>query len=161
NIEWKLTGSGTSGILEATLIPDGFIFEEYYQVGQLVTLNQLIYVASVTTQRFVQIGDLGVYNSRDVDLLNEPDDLGESTSLEYEITSVTSNTITVTIPLVSSAEVVAAWAAMTNYVPISRAFQISSVSGYLEYTEDNYIPQGMWYREYLDMGFTTYELVDV
>src|SRR5690606_26189874 len=66
-----------------------------------------------------------------------------------------------TIPLVSSAEVVAAWAAMTNYVPISRAFQISSVSGYLEYTEDNYIPQGMWYREYLDMGFTTYELVDV
>src|SRR5690606_3357496 len=76
-------------------------------------------------------------------------------------TSVTSNTITVTIPLVSSAEVVAAWAAMTNYVPISRAFQISSVSGYLEYTEDNYIPQGMWYREYLDMGFTTYELVDV
>src|SRR5690606_6673554 len=39
--------------------------------------------------------------------------------------------------------------------------QISSVSGYLEYTEDNYIPQGMWYREYLDMGFTTYELVDV
>lgn len=160
NITWKLTGSGASGILEATFIPEGFNFTEYYQVGQSVTLNQLIYVGSVATQRFVQIGDLGIYNSRDVDLLNEPVDLGVASTLEYEVTSVTSNTITVTIPLSAPTEVVNAWAVMTNYQTIKSAFRITAVSGYEEYTEDNFLSFGEWYREYTELGLLTYELVN-
>lgn len=161
NIKWELTGSGASGLLKATSIPDGFEFTEFYQVGQTITLNQMIYVASFVTQRFVQIGDLGIYNSREVDMLDTPVDLGVNNTLLYEVTNVTTDTLTVTIPVSAPVDVVNAWAAMTNYKPVTTAYNVTDALGYDEYTKDTFLLSGEWYREYTESSILMYELISI
>lgn len=161
NIKWELTGSGASGLLKATSIPDGFEFTEFYQVGQTITLNQMIYVVSFATQRFVQIGDLGIYNSREVDMLDTPVDLGVNNTLLYEVTNVTTDTLTVTIPVSAPVDVINAWAAMVNYKPVTTVYNVTDALGYNEYTRDNFLLSGEWYREYTESSVLTYELISV
>ncbi|MCP4984689.1 MAG: hypothetical protein GY928_01110 [Colwellia sp.] len=143
NLKWELTGSGLSGLLKAVVIPDDFNFTEYFEVGDSISLAGInyfeydtlvtLYDSSTTAYQFVTYKD--------------PVDLGDDEALNYLITNVTTDTITVTIPLSASTEVTDAWAAMTDYpVPeISYRALNNSVTSF--YTFDNTITIGIWYEE--------------
>ena len=142
NLKWKLTGSGTDGIMVATTIPDGFDFEDYYVVGDTVSLNGLNYF------EFDQ--DVTLYEDIDLRLFqtyHDPIDLGEGETLEYLITAVTSNSITVTIPVGASSEVLASWVAMTDYEVPTVSYRALNTSTTDFYTFDNSITIGNWFED--------------
>ncbi len=108
---WQLSGNLYVGTLVATIIPDEFNFQGYYNVGDEISLKNLYWLE--------YYGDETLYNSAgvptDYPAYLPPVDLGEDEMLVYEITAVTSNTLTVIIPANVSTEVYDAWQAMTNH----------------------------------------------
>jgi hypothetical protein len=139
-IKWQITGTATSATLTATSIPDGFKFSEYYTVGQLLTLSGVIYAADDGTVTLYEYGgDNSYYNSKVYSKLTNPVDLGEGGTIQYEVTAVTSDSITVDIPTDASTEVKDALAAMTNYVPVESAYLLTSSSGLNVYSDDRYV----------------------
>lgn len=112
-LEWQLTGSGANGIMTAGFIPEGFEFTEYYKVGESIKLNEFYYMKST--------GSILLYNKYDTTMstgfstFEPPVDLGEDGTLEYEILTVTSDTLTLKIPTSATAAVVTAWSEMSSY----------------------------------------------
>jgi hypothetical protein len=148
SLQWLISGVGSVGTLKATFIPDDFDFENYYSIGQEITMSQLVYFENDVNARFAQISETGnVYNARNVQMLTNPVDIGVNKSLFYTVTNVTSDTLTLDIPVTSPVDVLNAWASMTNYVPKSLVFNVKDNTGYDKYTLDSYIPQGEWFRE--------------
>lgn len=121
-LEWKLTGnSPTEGLMEAITIPTEFNFEEYYNVGDIVLLEGINYFeADGTTDLYYDLS--GNATSAQFDVYKTPVDISDNGNVEYEITGVTSNTITVIIPNTVSQDITNAWAAMTAYVVINESF---------------------------------------
>ena len=147
-LKWKLTGnSATEGLMEAILIPDSFDFEEYYTVGDIVVLKDINYLKpkSITTVTLYYSGGTQQFNAYDL-----PIDLGESESLLYEITVVTSDTITVKIPNGVSQDVADSWAAMSNYTTPELSYFVFNFSNISFYTDQSSIedrPAGDWYED--------------
>lgn len=151
DLRWKLTGSGLDGIMTATFIPEGFVFTDYYQINDAISLKDLNY--------FEFDANVTIYNSSGSKLFgayHDPVDLGENETLEYFITAVTSNSITVTIPLGASAPVVAAWAAMSNFDMQLIAYRAVNLSATSFYAFDNSLVVGEWFEDaLLTIGITT------
>lgn len=114
-ITWSATGSGANGLLSADTLPDGFLLTDNYSVGDKVKLFEMNYLkpdgSSITLTR-----EFTTPSSTVSFLTYEPPvDLGEDGELEYEILNVTSDTLTLKIPLDASPEVVTAWGEMNAY----------------------------------------------
>lgn len=146
NLKWKLTGSGSNGIMEATTIPEGFDFTGYYKVGDMLSLVGLNYFKSTASVQLYRGAA-----SLNFDAYETPVDLGESRGLEYEILTVTVDTITAKIPLTASVAVTDAWAAMTNYNIPEFSYFASNLSATAFYTFNNSIEIGDWFE---DAGMT-------
>lgn len=141
-IVWKLTGSGASGIISATTLPDGFLLTEHYSVGQELILSGLNYFqpnGTVTLYRQPGVTQI-------VDSLMAPVDLGVGGTLEYVVTSVSDTEITVTVPLSASTEVIDAWAAMTNYSLLTSVYHVTS-SEVDFYTTDGSMASSGWFSD--------------
>jgi hypothetical protein len=148
DIEWELTGSspvtGPEGLMMATTIPDEFDFEDQYNVGDLITLTGLNYFADIPNEiLYVE----GVSGSLSVNAFDEPVDLGDNSSLQYEITAVTSNSITVDIPASASTAISNAWSAMTGYNPPSIMYLMFNLSSTSFYTDDTSVPTHTWFQD--------------
>lgn len=159
NIKWELTGSGASGLLKATSIPNGFEFIEFYQVGQVITLDRMFW--------FEPSGSVFLYSepnnsvtADEFETITEPVDLGVNNTLLYEITNVTSDTITVTIPVSAPPNVVAAWAAMTNFKVVDVTFKLVSLGSLYAFTLSKYINYSPYYEKItVDDVDTYYEVI--
>lgn len=121
-IVWKLTGSGASGIITPTSLPDGFLLVEHYAVGQELILSGMNYFEPDGTQTLYRPPSVSI----DVTKLLSPVDIGVSGTLGYIVTDVTDTTITVTIPVSAPTDVVSAWAAMVDYTPLQSTYHVVS-----------------------------------
>lgn len=160
-IKWSLTGSGTSGILEAISIPDGFEFTEFYQVGQVVDLSQMVaYSTGGTITLYTYDYNNSYYNSYVTETITNPVNLGQG--VQYEITNVTSNTITVEIPSSASPEIIAAWASLSNFIPPDNITKVLSFGLLYAYTLDKYLNYSQYYERQVDSeGSSSYYPVTV
>lgn len=140
DLKWRLSGLGSTGTMKAVFIPVGFDFQDYYQVGDTVFLADINYFNYDEIEKlyseFTQ-GDFLIYDP--------PVDLGVSETLAYVITSVSVDTLTITIPLSSPLDVLTAWSLMTNYdVPEISYLATNDPSPELNILMSN-IAIGEWY----------------
>lgn len=135
-IVWELSGgAGSTAIMTAISIPEDFDFQDFYNTGELIVLNDMLYYPSNGTVTLDIKNDTG---SETFNAYDSPVDLGFSGTLEYEIINVTTNTLTLTIPFDAPASVFNAWAAMTDYtVPLKLARVIAGIA------LDTYIIEGV------------------
>lgn len=113
SIIWELSGgSGSTAIMVATSIPEDFDFQNFYKVGDLIALNDMFYYAPNGTVTLDIKNDTG---SETFNVYDSPIDLGLAGSLDYEILTVNSDTITLAIPFDATTPVFNAWAAMDDY----------------------------------------------
>lgn len=112
-IKWKATASTTVATLTATSLPEGYLLTESYAVGDLIKVRKLYHS--------VQYGTRQLYLNTDgapstvIPLFTNPVDLSEGGTLDYEVTGVTSTTLTLAIPSGATTTVKNAWDAMTDY----------------------------------------------
>lgn len=143
NLKWELTGtSPTVGTMVAIEIPDGFDFQDYYNVGDMINMSGINY--------FADRSDVPLFNTAgeyQFNAFESPVDLGEANALEYEILTVTSNTITVDIPVSASTAVKDAWAAMSSYTIPEYMFHAFNNSLTDFYTLNNGINVGDWFED--------------
>lgn len=112
-ITWRLSGgAAATAVLNVVTKPDGFNLTDEYQVGQLVKLADMYYYFNPVTQTFTS--DTNPSFNRDFDIY-ERTDLGLDRTLEYQISAVTSDSITLLIPFNAPTEIYTAWSSMTNY----------------------------------------------
>jgi hypothetical protein len=147
-LKWKLSGSGGNAEITATFVPENFVFSDYYNVGDLITLNDFNYLKLIDTITLSPKND--VNNSVNYSSFEPPIDLGEEGTLQYEILAVNGQTLTLAIPFEASAEVINAWSEMTDYIlpPFSARIVVGSV--YDRYLISESIIVGEWV--YLDTG---------
>lgn len=214
-IKWRLSGSGGSAVLNADFMPDGFDFQEFYNVGDTVNLSDVYYlssngtidlyrsntieqssliasnpssIAASNTSQDISISipagaievtdgtntysntnpvDGSGSNSITVNIdsesivitgdtqdtrtgvrfqnYNQPVDLGGEGNIDYVITAVTSNSITLSIPADAPLTVVNAWSAMSNYYPPSFYAEVNNLDLGSYYVTDNTIQTGDWF----------------
>jgi len=159
NVDWKLTGSGSTGVMDATNIPDDFDMVDYYSVGQKIKLTDFNY--------FKQDGAISLYEldtipviARTFTAYEAPIDLGQGGTIEYEITAVTATSLTVTIPSTASAAVLTAWSEMSNYSIRSLSAEITFpviAGGDVYYIFSTLVRTGIWGTKFED----TYYEVDI
>lgn len=148
-IQWSLTGSGASGILEALSMPDGFKFDEFYQVGQIIDLSQMVaYSAGGTVDLYTYDYNSSFYNLYVVETITNPVNLGQG--VEYEITNVTANTITVAIPVSAPTEIIDAWATLSNFQPPQNITRVISFGSLYAYTLNPYLSYDQYYERQVD-----------
>ena len=147
NLKWKLSGSGPNGIMVATFIPDDFNFAEYYKVDDVISLKDLNY--------FIYDKDVTIYGGAadytegpsTFKTYYQPIDLGEEESIEYVITNVTADSITVLIPANASAQVVSAWSSMTDYIAPTVYYKATNNSLTDFYALRGTISTGDWFED--------------
>lgn len=75
----------------------------------------------------------------------EPVDLGDNGNVEYVITSVTSNTLTLTIPVGTPNNIVSAWSLMSDYYPPTFYAEVSNYGIGTYYVTDSTIQNDNWF----------------
>lgn len=140
-IVWKLTGSGASGIITPTSLPDGFLLVEHYAVGQELILSGMNYFApDGTTSLWSSFAGEVTVNK-----LSPPVDIGDDGTLVYLVTGVTATSITVTIPVDAPVNVVSAWSSMSNYTPLTSVYRVVSTD--VDFYTTNAVSGGEWYSD--------------
>lgn len=128
-LKWQLTGvSPTTGLMKATFIPVDFDFEEYYKVGDIVILENINYFEILGTTIVYYRFDPSTVIPQQFTTYKEPVDLGNNAGLRYEITQVTTDSITVRIPSSASNTIKSAWSSMTNYNVVEQSFYLHDPS---------------------------------
>ena len=167
-LEWRLTGTGLpalTGVMTATVIPEGFDFTGSFTIGQKISFSNINYYGAKIQSQFLRFDQYGSPSPTfDVGTFTELVDLGAGNSIEYTVTAVTSNSITLSIPNTAPANVISAWSAMTNYNPPKTLIQLSGQSGYSVFTDETsrfgtYNFFGPWFRQ-ID-ATPTYEQIEV
>lgn len=141
-VAWQLTGNGSSGVIFVSDASDDFDLNDYYSIGENVSLRDMNYF---TPSSGATLYASGPFN-KGFDGFLEPIDVGGGGSIEYEVLSITSDTMTVSIPATAPANVLSAWAAMTAYQMVSKSFSVNSAS-YDFITLDEELLGREWFEE--------------
>lgn len=130
-VVWQLSGgAGSTAVLDAVTLPNGFNLTESFAVGDTVKLGDMFYYFNPTTYTLVNV-DNG--STRNFDIYQRTD-LGLGRTLDYQILTVTPNQLTLAIPFDAPTEIFTAWSAMTNFLVPTVASRITSgllIDGYI------------------------------
>ena len=130
SLDFLLSGSGTTGTIALSSLPDDYSLTDSYDVGDSLVLTDVYATGQTGTRAVYKKDDQGVdYNAY---VLSENDYVNISTNgssaYVYTVTGVTDSTITVTLPF-SSGSAYDAWQNL-NSTPIKgRQIYFNSASG--------------------------------
>lgn len=85
------------------------------------------------------------YSGRTFDTYSRPVDLGYGGNIEYTIISVTSNTLTLSIPVGAPSDIVNAWSSMSSYYPPTFYAYVSNATIGDVYVINPLIQNGEWF----------------
>lgn len=150
-IIWQASGSGSTATLVAVALPVGKDLTDDYSIGDEITLNDCYFTEPDS-------GELRLYLNTDLsigvdfDTYTEPVDLSENKTLKYTVTGVTSNTLTLEIPVTASAPVLSAWASMSSYVFPRSMTNVVSGKPTDVWVDSDTIQNNTWYDYIIESG---------
>jgi len=140
---WKITGT-TMTVVDR---PDGFELMNSFQVDSVVYLKDFYYMGP-DTPASVTLYSVTIPAGQAFAAKADPVDLGGGGMLEYVVTAVTEDTVTLAIPPDAPPEVSAAWAAMSNYAVPELYWHLTGVTPTVDfYTPLTPVTSGPWFTD--------------